>query len=114
MYEAHCIECHSTNMHWRDNRQATDWQSLKGQVRRWQAAGRLGWKDDDITEVAHYLNDTIYHYPWTVDRTVSTEATQRSYDIGPQQRMYAKGEQVPAYAYTAPALAPTPPSPTAR
>ena len=55
-------------MHWRDKRQATDWESLQRQVRRWQANAGLRWTDDDITAVARYLNETIYRYPQTSDR----------------------------------------------
>lgn len=68
LYATHCIECHSTQMHWRDRREARDWDSLKAQVRRWQANASLGWSDDDIVAVARYLNDTIYRYPQTSDR----------------------------------------------
>jgi mono/diheme cytochrome c family protein len=68
LYGTHCIECHSTQMHWRDGRQARDWDSLKAQVRHWQGNAGLGWSDDDIVAVARHLNDTIYHYPQTSDR----------------------------------------------
>ncbi len=63
LYTTHCIACHNSDMHWRDQRKATDWESLTQQVRRWQATAALQWSEDDITEVARHLNDTIYHYP---------------------------------------------------
>lgn len=28
LYNTHCVACHSTKMHWRDQRLATDWKSL--------------------------------------------------------------------------------------
>ena len=68
LYTTHCISCHTTQMHWRERKLATDWDSLKGQVRRWQGNASLQWSDADITEVARYLNDTIYRYPQTGDR----------------------------------------------
>ncbi len=68
LYATHCIECHSTQMHWRDQRQARDWDGLKAQVRRWQGNAALGWSDADIAEVARHLNDTIYYYPQSSDR----------------------------------------------
>ncbi len=68
LYATHCIECHSTQMHWRDQRQARDWDSLKAQVRRWQGNAALGWSEADIVEVARHLNDTIYHHPQGSDR----------------------------------------------
>jgi mono/diheme cytochrome c family protein len=69
LYSTHCIECHTTQMHWRTNKQARDWDSLKAQVRRWQATANLGWTEADITEVARHLNGTIYHFPQPEDRT---------------------------------------------
>ena len=65
LYSAHCIACHTSQMHWRENRVATDWPSLKIQVRRWQGAASLAWSDGDILEVARYLNESIYHFEKT-------------------------------------------------
>jgi mono/diheme cytochrome c family protein len=62
LYSTHCIECHTTQMHWRVNKQARDWATLRAQVRRWQQTAGLGWSDSDIDDVAHHLNDTIYHF----------------------------------------------------
>lgn len=63
LYETHCIECHTTQMHWRDQRLARDWGTLKVQVRRFQDIAGLGWSDEDVTAVTRYLNDTIYRFP---------------------------------------------------
>lgn len=71
LYNTHCISCHTTQMHWRTERRAHDWDSLKLQVRRWQGNAGLQWGDADIAEVARHLNDTIYQFPQTTDR-VST------------------------------------------
>jgi len=65
LYTAHCISCHTTQMHWRDSRAARDWTTLKFQVRRWQNAASLGWPDSDIQEVARYLNEAIYRFEQT-------------------------------------------------
>lgn len=67
LYATHCIACHNAQMHWRDNKLATDWAGLKALVRRWQATAGLWWSEADITEVTRHLNDTIYHYPQTSD-----------------------------------------------
>src|SRR5687767_14438448 len=63
LYKNHCIECHTSQVHWREGRQARDWPSLRGQVQRWQAAAGLQWSEADVIEVARHLNDTIYHLP---------------------------------------------------
>src|SRR5574341_1101988 len=62
LYSLHCIACHSTQMHWREQRLARDWASLQFQVRRWQATAQLGWNEADIAEVTRYLNDSIYRF----------------------------------------------------
>jgi len=62
LYSTHCIACHTEKLHWRDQRQASDWASLKAQVRQWQANAMLGWTEDDVLAVTRHLNDTIYHY----------------------------------------------------
>jgi mono/diheme cytochrome c family protein len=65
LYDTHCIACHSTQMHWREQRLARDWSTLKLQVRRFQGIAGLGWSDEDVDAVTHYLNDTIYRFPDT-------------------------------------------------
>lgn len=62
LYYTHCIACHTTEVHWREKKIATDWVTLKGQVNRWQGNSALGWGDEDITEVARYLNTLYYNY----------------------------------------------------
>ena len=63
LYANHCVECHTTQMHWREQRLARDWESLKGQVRRFQGIARLQWSEEDIDAVAGHLNETIYRFP---------------------------------------------------
>ncbi len=67
LYDTHCRACHTEQVHWRDKRAATDWPGLKEEVRRWQAADRLGWSEADVVAVARYLNETVYHLPQTGD-----------------------------------------------
>ena len=68
LYSTHCVTCHTAQMHWRNDRQAFDWDSLKFQVRRWQRNAGLAWNDSDIAEVSRYLNEAIYHYAQPNDR----------------------------------------------
>jgi hypothetical protein len=77
LYTTHCIACHSERMHWRDQRLATDWASLKALVRRWQGVAQLGWNDDDIVEVARHLNERIYRFPQTSDPVTSMPSSPR-------------------------------------
>jgi mono/diheme cytochrome c family protein len=63
LYSTHCIACHTTEVHWRNQRLATDWATLTRQVRRWQGNAHLDWNDEDILAVTRYLNGLYYHYP---------------------------------------------------
>lgn len=67
LYATHCIGCHTAQVHWRDKTLATDWSSLKRQVRRWQAANSLGWSEADVVDVTRYLNDSFYRFAQTSD-----------------------------------------------
>jgi mono/diheme cytochrome c family protein len=62
LYSTNCIACHTTEVHWREKKLATDWVGLQAQVRRWQGVAGLGWSNEDIAEVARYLNAAHYHY----------------------------------------------------
>lgn len=63
LYDNHCVACHSTQMHWRDQRIVVDVASLRAQVQRWQAREQLGWNDTDVDDVVRHLNDSIYRFP---------------------------------------------------
>ncbi len=62
LYSTYCVGCHTTQVHWREKKLATDWTSLKAQVRRWQSNAGLGLSEDDIAAIAHHLNDVYYHF----------------------------------------------------
>ena len=81
LYSTHCIACHTTQMHWRDRRLATDWGSLQAQVRQWQANAALGWREDDIVDATRYLNQTFYHFASPFD------APGPEPDAGPRQTL---------------------------
>lgn len=65
LYETHCIACHDREVHWRDARRVSDWRSLRAEVRRWQAMASLGWTDDEIDEVARFLQSRHYRDRWS-------------------------------------------------
>lgn len=62
LYNTHCVGCHSTQMHWRDGRVATDFAGVLFQVGKWQSANSLSWNEKDVLAVAEYLNTTFYRY----------------------------------------------------
>ena len=63
LYSTHCIACHTAQVHWRNNKLVTDWTSLQSQVRRWQGVSKLAWSNEDIAQVARFLNARYYHFP---------------------------------------------------
>ena len=72
LYQNHCIACHTTQVHWRDQRLAKDWPSLRAQVRRWERNTGLSWNDDDVEAVSGYLNRLYYQFPdQPKDRVIS-------------------------------------------
>ncbi|MEO7337704.1 MAG: hypothetical protein ABIV63_14090 [Caldimonas sp.] len=62
LYSTHCLGCHTTKMHWREGRIATDWPGIVAQVGKWQGAASLSWNEQDVAAVARYLNDSFYHF----------------------------------------------------
>ena len=62
LYFNHCMQCHGAEVHWRDHRLATDWRSLKAQVRRWQSVSSLNWSEEDVDYVTRYLNTRYYDF----------------------------------------------------
>ena len=62
LYSTYCVSCHTTEVHWREKRLATDWVSLKAQVQRWQANAGLGLDESDVVAIGRYLNDLYYHF----------------------------------------------------
>jgi hypothetical protein len=74
LYNTHCVACHSTKMHWRSQRLASDWKSLTVQVRRWQSAIQLNWNEEDIASTAAYLNRLYYQFPEPPHETLGLRA----------------------------------------
>ena len=71
LYTTYCNACHTTEIHWREQKLATDWKSLKSQVNRWQANIGLGWSDEDSSDVARYLNAEYYKFINTESKALS-------------------------------------------
>jgi mono/diheme cytochrome c family protein len=63
LYSTYCIGCHTTQMHWREKKLATDWGTLRYQVRRWQENVAPGLAEEDSSAIARYLNNLYYHFP---------------------------------------------------
>ena len=60
LYETQCMACHTTQAHWRDKRVVQSWRVLLQEVSRWQKTSGQAWSDQDIHDVAAYLNGLYY------------------------------------------------------
>ena len=60
LYESNCQSCHLAQADWRNKRLVNDWVSLKTEIKRWQVNLGLRWDDDQVHQVALYLNHRYY------------------------------------------------------
>jgi mono/diheme cytochrome c family protein len=63
LYELRCGTCHSESVHGRAKRVAGSFAGVRRWVSRWNENLALRWDDDEIDDVAIYLNNTYYRYP---------------------------------------------------
>jgi mono/diheme cytochrome c family protein len=77
LYEVSCDACHSTNVHWRDQRLVDSWPALLHQVNRWQRNSSQHWEPADINDVAAYLNERFYHLPCPANECAAKAAALR-------------------------------------
>jgi mono/diheme cytochrome c family protein len=71
LYSTHCSACHNSTIHWREQKLATDWKSLKAQVRLWQGYTKLRWSEQDIMDVTAYLNMHYYNFISTEQKALT-------------------------------------------
>lgn len=63
LYEARCGGCHSESVHARDKRVARDFAAVRQWVERWNQTLKAGWGEEEVNDVAVYLNATYYSHP---------------------------------------------------
>jgi cytochrome c553 len=61
LVEANCTKCHNERVYTRPDRRVTTLDGLNKQVRRCELSLGLKWFDEDIDDVAAYLNQNYYH-----------------------------------------------------
>ncbi len=65
LYSVSCESCHAKEVHWRAKKLATNAISLHHEIQRWKANVGAEWSEEDVSEVARYLNATFYRFPGT-------------------------------------------------
>lgn len=63
LYDTACVQCHTTQAHWREKRLVRSWPDLIHQVTRWQAIAGQSWRREDVEDVAAYLDQRFYKLP---------------------------------------------------
>ena len=62
LVDSHCYKCHGTEVYTRADRRVTSLPQLHSQVRRCELSLGLTWFDQDIENVADYLNKEYYRF----------------------------------------------------
>ncbi|MGD8590060.1 MAG: cytochrome c [Chromatiales bacterium] len=65
LVEKNCVRCHGNEVYTRSDRRVTSLSGLHKQVRRCEQMLGLTWFDDDIDNVAGYLNQQYYKFSKT-------------------------------------------------
>lgn len=62
LYENHCQSCHADWAHKRSDRKVTSMNDLNRRVAAWSIHSGLDWSDEDVGDVADYLERNFYHF----------------------------------------------------
>ena len=62
LYENHCMVCHESVVHVREDRKAVSREDLRAWVRRWQRQLDLQWEGSEVEDVTEFLNDRYYGF----------------------------------------------------
>lgn len=60
--EENCTACHGSEVYTRKDRRITSRNGLSAQVQRCQLSLNLNWFEDEVENVAEYLNKNYYHF----------------------------------------------------
>ena len=60
LYENHCLSCHESGVHIRENHKARTFQDVRQQVVRWSVELKLEWRSSETNDVAQYLYRAFY------------------------------------------------------
>ena len=60
LYENHCLTCHESQVHIRNNHTAQSIGDIYREVTRWSEALELAWQSSEFKDVSHYLYRSFY------------------------------------------------------
>lgn len=61
LYENHCQSCHADWAHTRSGRKVASAEELHRRVAAWSIHAGLHWSDEEVRDVADYLERNFYH-----------------------------------------------------
>lgn len=61
LYQNHCQSCHADWAHTRSGRKVASAEELNRRVAAWSVHAGLNWSDEEVRDVADYLERNFYH-----------------------------------------------------
>ena len=81
LYENHCMDCHESRVHIREQHRAESLAEVWWQTVRWARELRLGWRQDEFADVSLYLHQQFYQSkPQTGGDTMNLTLTSPAFD----------------------------------
>ena len=62
LQQENCMTCHDDGVYTRSDRRITTMEGLNKQVKRCELTLGLQWFDEDVNDVAGYLNESFYKF----------------------------------------------------
>jgi cytochrome c2 len=62
LYDDHCDVCHESFTHPGKDHHVKSLSDLRKRIAAWAAHTGLEWDEEDVNDVAYYLNTTYYHF----------------------------------------------------
>jgi mono/diheme cytochrome c family protein len=62
LHDQHCTRCHDSTMYARPQRTIADFAALRERVQQCELAAELMWFEEDVDDVAAWLNRDFYHF----------------------------------------------------
>ena len=62
LHDKNCLRCHDESKYLRENRIIKNFQQLHERIRQCELMAKLTWFDEEVNDVAAYLNNQFYHF----------------------------------------------------
>lgn len=60
LYQNHCMVCHTSIVHVREQRKASSREEIRAWILKWQSHLGLDWEAGEVDDVAEFLNQRYY------------------------------------------------------